>query len=142
MTNLREALQSIYDQRGQLTPALVVETAKNTDHPLHHRFEWNDEIAGPKYREVQARELIRSVKITYAETKGGVPKQVRAFVPPRQASAPNVYIPTGEALSDDFTRALVLREFERALIALKRQYGHLREFDQMVRAQLDEGDAA
>ncbi len=35
--NLRDHFQAIYDQHGQLTPALVVQVARPKDHPLHDR---------------------------------------------------------------------------------------------------------
>jgi hypothetical protein len=49
-TAIRDQLQSIYDEQGVLTPALVVETARDENHPLHASFEWDDGIAGEKYR--------------------------------------------------------------------------------------------
>lgn len=132
--NLRDSLQSIYDQRGKLTPALVVETAAPADHPLHDRFEWDDSIAGPKYRELQAAELIRSVRVVYDQKPDGEEKHVRAFVAPQAEARPNEYIPTDVALADEFTRQLVLRQFERAVAALRKRYGHLKEYDQILRS--------
>lgn len=139
--NLRDALQTIYDQRGVLTPALVVDEARPDDHPLHSRFEWDDSIAGEAYRRDQAHQLISSVRVVFGATKRG-PKDVRAFVavPTGQSQQPN-YMPVNDALSNDITERIVLQEFERALATLKRRYGHLKEYSQLLRAQI-ESDAA
>ena len=58
-----KALRAIEDATGRLTPEIVVNVAHDPEHPLHDRFEWDDSIAGPKYRESQARRLIKSVMI-------------------------------------------------------------------------------
>ena len=56
----RDALRDICEERGRLTPEVVVEEARPTGHPLHHRFEWDDEAAGSAWRWHQAHDLIRS----------------------------------------------------------------------------------
>lgn len=50
-------------KKNKLTPKAVVEEARPVDAPLHPVFEWKDSIAGEKWREYQARNLIRSVVI-------------------------------------------------------------------------------
>jgi hypothetical protein len=57
--NLRDELKSIFEVNRELTPKIVVNAARKKDSPLHDRFEWNNAVAGEKYREVQAAELIR-----------------------------------------------------------------------------------
>lgn len=57
--DLRTALQGIYDQHQQLTPAIVVDEARDAAHPLHSRFDWNDATAGEAWRRQQAHELIQ-----------------------------------------------------------------------------------
>jgi hypothetical protein len=44
---------------GLLKPETVVEAARPETSPLHSRFEWDDSVAGEKYRIWQARQLIR-----------------------------------------------------------------------------------
>jgi len=48
---------------GRLLPEDVVAAAAAPEHPLHAKFEWDDEKAGSLYRIQQARVLIRSVKL-------------------------------------------------------------------------------
>lgn len=64
-------LKEIELRDGVLTPSAVVNLAKDSNHPLHNVFEWNDTIAGEKYRLVQARQLINefTVKINDRKTE-------------------------------------------------------------------------
>lgn len=136
MTSLREALTVIYDQHKALTPKLVVDIARAEDHPLHHRFQWDDEVAAERFRLVQAAAMIRSVRVVYKDNQEtGEESRVRAFVSPAQPNRPSGYLPTDVALHDPMTRQLVLRQFERAILALKRQYGHLQEYDTYLRVK-------
>lgn len=154
--NLRDHLQAIHDQHGKLTPALVVTEARDPDHPLHHRFEWDDKVAGEKYRRVQAAALIRSVRVTYAQGDDGRPKTVREFVNVARQSpltdgaavedgddAPeNVYMPTAVAMQNEFTRQLILRQCEIELRTIKAKYAHLREFANIVSRVFEEASTA
>jgi hypothetical protein len=128
MGDLRSALLEVRSQHGALTPRLVVESARPAESPLHDRFEWNDSVAGESWRREQARDLIQSVRIEYAESKSG-PREVRAFVSVRDGSlAEPVFVPVAEAMSDEWLSAQVLADCERAIAELKRRFGHLREF--------------
>lgn len=137
MSDLRSQLTSIYQQRGELTPQSVVDEARPDEHPLHHRFEWDDAVAGEAYRRVQASELIRSVKVVFNESPAGERKSIRAFSSLSQTDDPDRrgYAPTEELVENELTRAILLRNLEREISSLKRKYGHLREFsDVMVQA--------
>lgn len=131
--SLRDQLQAIYAATGGLSPAAVIQEATPLESPLHDHFEWDDAVAGPKFRLVQAAALIRSVKITYRHTDDGEPVQCRAFV---SRYADNAYEPADVAFGDDVSAELVLREFRRQLQALQRNYGHLTEYRDVIRAEL------
>lgn len=132
--SLRDELQKIYDTQQKLTPPVVVNEASDPSSVLHHRFEWDDKVAGHKYRLVQAAELIRSVKITYAKSADGADKTVRAFVTTRSDADPAnaTYRPTEEIVADPLTRQMLLRECEREWRRFEAKYGHLEEFAQIV----------
>ncbi|WP_280438994.1 hypothetical protein [Nocardia cyriacigeorgica] len=138
---IHEQLLAIRAERGRLIPQDVVDAARDASHPLHSRFEWDDAVAGEAYRRVQAAELIRSVKVTYAETPQGEAKRVRAWSTLADAPDRAGYLPTEEALQDPFTAKLLLRQAERELKALQRKYGHLEEFAGLVAATLTGGAA-
>lgn len=138
--SLRDQLQGIYQANGQLTPKLVVDEARDAEHPLHSRFEWDDAVAGERYREVQAAELIRSVRVKYTPKGSDEEHEVRAFhaIPRPEGST---YVPVEEVADDAFARELLLRQAEREWKAMRRRYAHLDEFLDLVRSTLGE-DAA
>lgn len=139
MSNLRDQLETIYRDRGELTPELLVDVARPKDHPLHDRFEWDNRIAGEAYRRDQAHRLITSVRIKYISSDR--PKDVRAFVAvPRPNSTQPSYEPTEEVLIDDFKRNVLLQQMEREWRTMQARYGDFIEFTEMVRASF--GDKA
>lgn len=139
---LRDQLQTIYDQLGELTPKIVVDEARPADHPLHGRFEWADDVAAERWRQQQAHELIRSVRIVYREPEAGQPERtVRAFHAVRSERG-FTYEPAQKVADDPFKRRLVLADMEREWRALYRRYREFAEFTDMVRADLDGLDQA
>lgn len=140
-TGLAEILQRIYEDNGhELTPAAVVEASRPVDAPLHHRFEWDDSIAGEKYREVQAAQIIRSVKVTrITDTERG-PVQVRAFLALGETSDDPTSAWTYVALDDlsaDAT-AQILAQMEKDLSAIRRKYrNHKAALDTVWRRVMD-----
>lgn len=51
------------DIYGKVTPETVLNVAKEEDSPIHSLFQWDDSIAGEKYRLIQARKLINNLEI-------------------------------------------------------------------------------
>jgi hypothetical protein len=131
--SLRDQLTAIYQEHDRLTPDLVVEAATPPDHPLHDRFEWNDKLAGHEYRKVQAAELIRKVKVVYADEGGPNEKSVRAFLATsRDDTAERTYRPIEAVMADPFSQKLVLQECLREWKTFERKYGHLTEFARII----------
>jgi hypothetical protein len=133
--NLRTALQNIYNDRGGLTPALVVDEARPVKSALHSRFEWDDTVAGEKWRLEQAAELIRSVKVVRA-TKGEVAPGVRSWVVDREKPAPRSYEPVEDILADPMRRRMLLAAFRRDWEAFEARYSRLEEFATTIQASL------
>jgi hypothetical protein len=139
MSNLRDELQTIYEQHGVLTPRLVLEEARAPEHPLHSRFEWDDTLAAESWRLEQAHHLIMRVRIVYIEgTHKNGPQRIRAFHSMPDGAG---YKPAAEIAADEFLSELVLQEMERSWFALKRKYGHFAEFIKLIRQALDESAA-
>lgn len=136
MANLRAELTGIYQKYGELTPQAVVDEARPETAPLHNRFEWNDEVAGEAYRQVQAAELIRSVRIQYAIDPKGERKYIRAFQSLHHAgdSERSGYVPTEEIVQDELATKILLKQCEREIVDLKKKYGHLKEFTELMHA--------
>lgn len=115
---IQHELNKLYKQWGQLPPERVVDTARDDTHPLHRFFEWDPHKAHEKYLLVQAREMIRSVRVTIIEDDEEK-EDIRAWSPGIKVIGEDVvrgYLPTTEALSDkDQSKLLIaaaLRDLE------------------------------
>ncbi len=135
MSSLRDILQGIYDQRGTLTPQIVLDEARDPSHPLHHRFEWNDAVAAEKYRREQAHELIKSVKISYANPEGKQ-SEIRAFHAVRRPAG-HVYEPVEEIVRDEIATKILLADMEREWRQMKKRYEGFKEFWALVKSEVD-----
>lgn len=109
------------ERDGRLTPADVVEDAKNDDSPLHKLFEWDTDKAAYNNWLHTARVIIKSVRYIPVEetvTTIRAPQYVRD---PDAAPKSQGYISVGELRSDPVTARASLRlEFGRVESALGR----------------------
>ncbi len=126
---LRDELEAIYREQGELTPALLVDVARAPGHPLHPRFEWDDTVAGEKFRRHQARQLIRSVRIRVIdEDDPGNNYDIRAYQAVRSSTGHHSYESTMKVAEDPFMSRLVLANMEREWRTLKERYENWHEF--------------
>ena len=58
-----EYLSEIQKKEGIITPVIIVKKAKAKKSVLHNYFEWDNSIAGQKYRIHQARSLINHIEV-------------------------------------------------------------------------------
>lgn len=131
----------IREERGKLTPRVIVDVARDPDHPLHNRFEWDNSVAAEKYRLHQAGELVRSVEIKY-QGSGGDLRKVRGFSSITRENTPEMtYEPTEEVLENPITAKILLNQLRRDWMSFKQRYEHMREFRDIILADLD-GDSA
>ena len=113
-----DELERIYNERGELNPADIVEESRSEDAPLHPCFEWDDRTAAKKYRESQASLIIRSI-VTVADGRDE-PQEVRAYV-----HVENTYRPVSVVVeSRDYMEEL-LKTALLELAAFQRKYNAL-----------------
>lgn len=126
-----ERLESIrVANGGGLAPRDIVVDAREVGSPLHRYFEWRDNVAALKYRETQARELIRSVVVAYDEKPDAL---VPAFVCVAQGDDEfKPYQSTRVALTQPESRDYVLARALRELDAWKKKYRHLSELSDVL----------
>lgn len=74
-----EELHRIYQERGELQAADIVDESRPDNAPLHPCFEWDDFKAAELYRQKQARSLIECI-VTEAETPKNERVEVRAYL--------------------------------------------------------------
>ncbi len=114
-------LQSIYSKHDALTPEIVLNEARDPEHPLHKRFTWDDSEAAERWRVHQAQVLIRSVNVVIERASDAQPVRVRAFVSKSEihqgmdadtSDAAGVYLPVEDVVADDVLRTAWFRSLK------------------------------
>jgi len=137
---LREALQSLYEAHGELTPALYVEVARDGEGPVAQRLReslpWDADEALEQWQLHVAAKNIRKMRIVYRPTARSGLRETREFVsvPSPEGRA---YHPIQVVAADPLMAKLMLQEAERAWHDLKARYGSLAGFVDMIRRDLD-----
>lgn len=111
------------ESQGKLTPHEVVEASRPDDAPLHAAFEWDDEVAAERYREVQAGHIIRSIEVVIPETS----EPTKAFHSLVVTEEKREYREITHILKVKDDRELLLAEARRELAMFKRKYAALEE---------------
>jgi hypothetical protein len=132
---LRETLAVLAEQ-GRLTPRDVVEEARATPgSALHqHIFGPSDAEAAERWRIDLARNLIRSFRVSYTDADG-----TRKSVPQYVSLATSdgyAYHATEEVVTDELRDRLLKQGLMREIAALRRKYGAVEGFGEIVRAEL------
>lgn len=115
---------------GMLTPHVVVREASSSRSRLHHLFDWNDSTAAQKYRLMQARLVLTTVKVVYQGERR------EAFFNARVTMGDNEkiqgYFPLDRVLTDKEIHADVLRQAVRDLEYAERKYQDLQELKGVI----------
>ena len=89
---------------GVYTPDGIVEAARDPANPLHPQFEWDDTVAGHRYRLNQARALIRvcQPKVEYITVEQEQPTEVEVIVlhDPRVNPQTQAYVSSVDLIAD------------------------------------------
>lgn len=123
---------------GILTPRAVVDDARPEGAVLHDAFEWDDSVAAEKFREDQARYVLRSITVVMQVSEPEAPKPMRAFVSVTQEDQRS-YTSVSVALSDADLRQQVLAQAMRDLLAWREKYKELEELS-VIFAAIDAGE--
>lgn len=108
----------------EVTPANVLEKARNKRTELHKCFEWNDSVAGEKYRLIQARDIIRHFVI-YTPDEENLPK-IRSYQISTECTR---YEPTRMFLQNPDEYTELLKRAKNELEAFKQRYKTLTELE-------------
>ena len=112
-----------------LTTKSLVEASRPEDAPLHKEFEWNDAVAGEKYREIQAGKMITNLKVV---TKVDETKKTRGFVSLEYGvGKPGVFESTEKVLSVTEKKNRLLTLAIRDLQAFRKKYISLSELGEL-----------
>lgn len=110
---------------GIITPDGAVEAARDPANPLHPQFEWDDVVAGHRYRLDQARALIRVCQPTveYIRVEQEQPTEVEVIVlhDPRVSAKTQAYVSSSDLIADcDASLDAVLLELRAVNSAVTR----------------------
>lgn len=132
-------LARLYKKNGEMTALLVLKAAKCKSSPLHGEFEWNNRIAGERWRIDQAWRLIQAsqymVIILSKKEKGAavvgapissgsVKSGLRGFI-----HAGDSFHPRGVTLLDPDLRKEFIREKKFELLGWCKSVQDVKEFD-------------
>ena len=129
--------QDIISKEGVVTPARLVAVSEPKDAPLHGEFEWADDIAAQKYREEQARQIIKNIVIV--EVSEGITEHEpikcwvnsdRAFVPTDERT--HRYVPLDTALNNINWRDNLIEMAKKDMIAFMHKYSRLNELSKII----------
>ena len=122
--------QKVADEIGndRISPAEVLEKARDVNSELHKCFEWNDSIAAEKYRLKQARGIL--INLVYKEKESNA-EPVRTF---QITSQRNVYQPTVSFLVQEDEYQNLLKREKSELESFKKRYHTLSELQEVFEA--------
>lgn len=111
---------------SEITPANVLELARDEDSVLHDAFEWDDSVAAEKYRLGQARHLIQCIVVRQDDDKKENVQRVFQISSERSTYQPIRYFLENK---DEHTRLLERAKSE--LYAFQKRYGSLAELEEV-----------
>ena len=126
-------LLKIEKANGAIKPADVVEAATPATSPLHPLFTWDDSSAAQLYREDEARNIIRSVRIIRTDLPHQEQPIVRAIVNVQAHDHEskfegNGYISIDRATNDEAYRQQLLTNARAEIVSWQRRYDDLLQF--------------
>lgn len=128
-----EYLEQLEQKHGEITLKIVLDASRAENALLHPCFEWNDGVAAEKYREVQARFLIRNLVVS-VERDDSPPQVVRAYVNVSSEIDAGSYIAVKTAMQNDDMKNQVLKNALNELNAFQKKYANLQELSEVFSA--------
>ena len=116
-----EELSKISNSDEEVKPYEVVDAARDPASVLHPLFTWDNSAAAERYREDQARYLIRHIVITAVVQQSAEPIHIRAFVSVTNEEE-HIYNPIARVLEDETKRAEQVRQARLGLIAYRNRW--------------------
>lgn len=110
--------------KKRLTVANLLKRASDPDSSANRHFEWDNDVAGPKWREEQARRFIRAIEIVVNDVPGA--STVRLCWPAGQGR----FVSFREMTKDIDLLAATMEQCRRDLAAFERKYDLLRGLPQ------------
>lgn len=118
--NIAAKVTAELEEQGKLNAKNLVDVSRPEDAPLHNEFEWDNDVAAEKYREEQARGIIRHLQVVVEENK---PQKVYCNLIRTEAE----YTTIEKAIRQEDTREMLLRNAFREMETFRLKYESLKE---------------
>ena len=118
-------IENLQKQNGEVTVKLLLDSARDSDSAIHNCFEWDDAIAGEKYRLQQSRNILTNLVIEYEKPNKEV-EEYRAFVSiSENRNETGRYVDFVTAISNEESYNIILQKALEELQSYARKYKKL-----------------
>ena len=124
--------ERIEKEHGKVTSELLLKDAEPEDSPLHELFEWDDAVAGHKYRLTQATNVI--INLAIEVEKEQKPKKIRAYYNVSDSERKGRFINAETAFANPDTKEIILKRAYREMQSFMQKYENLTEFAPVFKA--------
>lgn len=125
----RTIFEKLYSKHGYVNAELVVKEGAKKTSPIHDAFEWDDTVAGHRWRINQGAEMVRALRVVQVESpdNGDVdPFLVRVFLHTRLNGRMG-YMAVADVMADDTKYQSTLAEAIRQLKGLRDRFEFIHE---------------
>lgn len=127
-----EECERIEKENGSLTCESLVDSARSKSSAIHGLFEWNNKIAGEKWRLQQAKTILCCLKVTVTDVEEQTPVKVRAFLNANPTDARAEYFNIQKTLADVNLMSGVLSRAKKELQIFTDKYRKLEELAPVI----------
>lgn len=132
----------IYSIGDEPTKEEIVEKARDESTELHDLFEWRDDVAAEQWREEQAKNIMRKLKVTIIREEGEKPDEKKTFTPtivsPRMfygdPENPSGFVSIRKIMTNQDTYNALLQRAKDEIMAFERKYSILTELEPLFEA--------
>lgn len=125
-----EEFEKIEKEYGKVTSDVILQKAEVEESPLHELFEWDDAVAGHKYRLSQATNIIINLACEVEEQPKAKP--VRAYYNVSTDEKKGKFINMKTAFANPDTKDIILQRAKKELDAFVEKYENLTELSEVI----------
>ncbi len=124
------------ENNGHVTPEIVVIDAKFKKSTLHNQFDWDDKVAGAKWRIIQARYLLGRIEVVIKTN--GDEEPVKAFhnvviLNEKEKISERVYMPLINVMSDAEYHQQIIEKALAELDGWRKRYKEYQELNHFIK---------
>jgi len=126
--------QKAYEEiksHGEFTPENVLDVARNPQSVIHDDFEWRDDVAGEKFRLIQARRMIQCFVVVRDNPRTKEKETYRAL---EISSKPKTYKPRQFFVEEADEYKLLLTRATNELKSIRNRYSKIAELETVFEA--------